>query len=57
MRDDSWFHEASARFFRSLWLATIIIVAGTPVVYLMYPLTLAATFTSSQRGPFWLCAA
>jgi hypothetical protein len=35
MRDDSWFHEASARFFRSLWLATIIIVAGTPVVYLM----------------------
>jgi hypothetical protein len=33
-RDNSWFHEASARFFTSLWWATIIIVLGTIVAYL-----------------------
>jgi hypothetical protein len=33
--DDSWFHEASARFFTSLWWATIILVIGTIVVYLL----------------------
>jgi hypothetical protein len=33
-RDDSWFYEASARFFSSLLWATIIIVFGTVVVYL-----------------------
>ena len=33
--DDLWFHEASARFFTSLWWATIIIVIGTVVLYLL----------------------
>jgi hypothetical protein len=33
-RDESWFYEASARFFSSLLWATIIIVSGTVVVYL-----------------------
>jgi len=33
-RNDSWFYEASARFFTSLWWATIIIVFGTIVAYL-----------------------
>ena len=35
-RDNSWFYEASARFFSSLLWATIIIVAGTVVVYLAF---------------------
>jgi hypothetical protein len=33
-QDESWFYEASARFFSSLLWATIIIVAGTVVAYL-----------------------
>jgi len=33
-RDESWLHETSARFFTSLWWATIIIVLGTIVAYL-----------------------
>jgi hypothetical protein len=33
--DDSWFHEASATFFSSLRWATIIIVVGAIVVYLV----------------------
>jgi hypothetical protein len=33
-RDESWFYEASTRFFSSLLWATIIIVSGTVVVYL-----------------------
>jgi hypothetical protein len=32
--DDSWFYEASARFFSSLLWATIIIVVGTVFAYL-----------------------
>jgi hypothetical protein len=31
---DSWFHEASARFFTSLWWAVVIIVSGTVLTYL-----------------------
>jgi hypothetical protein len=34
-RDESWFHEASARFFTSLGWATIIIVVGAIVAYLL----------------------
>ena len=33
-RNESWFYEASTRFFSSLLWATIIIVAGTVVAYL-----------------------
>jgi hypothetical protein len=32
--EDSWFYEASARFFSSVLWATIIIVAGSVVAYL-----------------------
>ena len=32
--DDSWFHEASARFFSSLWWAVLIIAFGTVLTYL-----------------------
>ena len=33
-RDESWFYEASTRFFSSLLWATMIIGLGTVVVYL-----------------------
>jgi hypothetical protein len=32
--DDSWFHDASARFFTSLGWAVVIIVLGTVFSYL-----------------------
>jgi hypothetical protein len=35
MRDDSWFREASARFFSSLGWAVAIIVSGTVIVYVI----------------------
>ena len=34
--DNSWFHEASARFFSSLWWATIMIVVSSVVAYLAF---------------------
>jgi hypothetical protein len=33
-QNESWFYEVSARFFSSLWWATMIIVSGTLVTYL-----------------------